>query len=324
MKHSRLAFYLLFLLFLFTPLSKAQDELAALLEVMDTGVEVQRVNTSNWIAVRVEAIVGVGDTIRTSATGRARVVFFADEITTEIQPNTTYHIQQFNGDETSFVIEAEVRAGETIQSLTRVLDAASSYHVNTPAMQLAARGTLFAIRVEADGRSAMLVSQGMVGAAAPDNTSAEVASGFGVRAKDTLSEVVPATTFAQLDSALDGCPATVTTVGDVSINVRQGANREATRIGVLDANEITKLVGTVESGEWYRVEFRGGYGWILSETARIAEDCAGLRQFPNNHGPENALLYTSLGDTINLQDLITPQPESTAAVESTPAPTSTP
>ncbi len=312
----------LLLLLLATQLSQAQNELAAMLKVVEAGVEVQRVNTTNWIPVTVEAIVGVGDTIRTNTNGRARIIFFADEIETEIQPDTLYRIQQFQGDDTSFKIEAEVLAGNTLQTLARLLNADSSYHVKTPAMQLAARGTLFAIRVESDGRSAMLVSQGRVAAAANDNkaneSQADVDAGFGVRAKETLSEVVAATTFAELDAALDGCEATITTQDDVSLNVRQGASLESARIGVIAANEITRLVGTVESGDWYRVEFRGGFGWILSTTAEVVENCAGLRRFPVNHGPENALLYSSLGDLITIQELITPQPETT------PEPTSTP
>lgn len=296
-------------------LAHAQEELAASMEVLAAGVEVQRVNTDGWIAVTVEAIVGVGDTIRTDATGRARITFFADGVDTELLPGTTYRIQQFQGDDTSFVIEAEVLAGQTTQRLTRLLDPNSSYNINTPAMQLVARGTAFAIRVESSGRSAMLVSEGSVGAGNPES-DAQVDPGFGIRADESLSDVVEATTFDGLDAALDGCSAALSTPDDVSLNVRLGAGQDFPRIGTVFAAEITNLVGTTETGDWYRIDFRGGFGWILSTTAEIGSGCAGLRLFPEGYGPEDASLYSSLGDPVTLEDL----PGAEATPETTPAP----
>ncbi|HUN09078.1 MAG TPA: SH3 domain-containing protein [Aggregatilineales bacterium] len=296
-------------------LAHAQEELAASLEVLAPGVEVQRVNTEGWIAVTVEAIVGVGDTIRTDATGRARITFFADGVDTELLPGTTYRIQKFQGNDTSFVIEAEVLAGQTTQRLTRLLDPNSSYNINTPAMQLVARGTAFAIRVEPSGRSAMLVSEGSVGAGNPES-DAQVDPGFGIRADESLSDVVEATTFDGLDAALDGCSAALSTPDDVSLNVRLGAGQDFPRIGTVSATDITNLVGTTESGDWYRIDFRGGFGWILSTTAEIGSGCAGLRLFPDGYGPEDASLYSSLGDPVTLEDL----PDAEATPEATPAP----
>src|SRR5688572_17836454 len=119
----------------------AQSDLAATMEVLSPGVEVMRAGTANWIAVRVEAIVGVGDHIRTDATGEARITYFADGVDTTILPNTEYAINTFSGDAETFNIEAEVVAGQTTQRLTRLLDAGSSYNIETPAMSLVARGT---------------------------------------------------------------------------------------------------------------------------------------------------------------------------------------
>lgn len=271
--------------------ASAQNELAATLEVLTSGVDVLRVNTANWIRVEIEAIVGVGDQIRTDTTGRARITFFADGVDTELLPNTQYRIGRFEGSEDSFTIEAEVIIGQTTQRLNRLLDANSKYEIDTPGMSMGARGTAFAIRVEADGRSAMLVSDGNV-AAANDSSSADVPPGFGIRAlvDQSLSEVVHATTFAELDAALDGCSASLTAPDDVSLNVRLGPARDFDKVGTIEPAQITVLFGTVESGGWYRIAFRGGFGWILSSTADISEDCAGLRIFPSDHGPEDITL----------------------------------
>lgn len=298
---------------IFPLLLHAQNELAATLEVLNAGVEVQRVNTLNWIPVSVEAIVGVGDRIRTDATGRARITFFADGVDTELLPDTVYRIQQFSGDDTQFTIQAEVLLGQTIQRLTRLLDAGSSYDITTPTMTLAARGTAFAIRVEEGGRAAMIVTEGTVNAA-KDAATADVPPEFGIRADAELSDVVRATTFAELDAAIDGCTASVSTADDVSINVRVGASTAFPRVGTIDAREIDRFMGVTEAGAWYRINFRGGFGWILSSSAEIVGQCAGLRVFPDNFGPEDVSLYESVGDPVEREALTLPviTPEATA------------
>ncbi|MCK6577035.1 MAG: FecR domain-containing protein [Anaerolineae bacterium] len=280
------------------PVVAQQPELAALLEVMEGVVEVNRVNTEQWIAVRVEAIVGVGDRIRTDTTGEARVTFFADGIETDIRPNTEMRIEQFRGNEQTFELQVEVILGQTLQRIERALDASSSYSVTTPAMSLAARGTQFAIRVEESGRSAMLVSEGNVEAANPEEVEA-VAPGFGIRAESAgeLSDVVRAATFEALDASLDGCSAVLTTIDDVSLNVRQAPSIDAALVGYIAAADIDILIGVTEAGKWYRIEFQGGFGWVQSTTAVIDENCAGLRLFPDDVAPEDASLFETSNGT---------------------------
>ncbi len=305
-------------LLLVTTSVQAQDELAATLEVLSPGVQVQRVNTVNWIDVRVEAIVGVGDRIRTDATGRALITFFTDGTETELEPSTEMIIQAFSGNESQFTISIEVLIGQTIQQLNRLLDPASRYEVITPGMNLGARGTQFAIRVEPDGRSAMLVREGEVEAANED-ASAAVPSGFGVRAPEdgALSDVVRASSFEELDAALDGCTAVLTTPDDVSLNVRLAPNIDAPRVGVISASDVNILIGKTESSGWYRIQYRGGFGWILSSTALVDETCVGLREFPDDQGAEDPTLYESLGDDVTLDSLLEfagqPSPEATTS-----------
>lgn len=277
---------LLLLVSLVAAAPAAQGELAATLEVLSAGVEVQRVNTANWIPVRVEAIVGVGDLIRTDAAGRARITFFADGTDTELLSNTEFRINTFNGGEAAFTLNAEVLVGQTVQRLNRLVDANSSYNIETPAMSLVARGTQFSIRVESSGRAAMLVQEGDVNAESDAaDAAANVSPGFGVRTEvgAPVSDVVRATSFEELDAALDGCSASITTPDDVSINVRAGASRDFPRIGFVDAASIQTLYGVSEAGDWYRIQLEDGFGWILASEAQIAEGCAGLRTFPDNY-----------------------------------------
>jgi hypothetical protein len=186
-----------------------------------------------------------------------------------------------------------------------LLSGNSAYNVKTPGMTLAARGTAFAVRVEADGRSAMLVSEGLV-AAADGEAEASVPTGFGVRAPvdGTLSEVVAATDFGQLDAALDGCGVTVTTPDDVSLNVRTGPSRDSALIGTIFAEDIAVFYGVSASGGWYRIMFGEGFGWVLTRTATLAGGCVRLREFPDDFQE---------GDSIEPVVDLTPQATETPA-----------
>ncbi len=257
--------------------------MAATLEVLEPGVEVLRADTSNWISVNLESIVGTGDTIRTDATGRVRITFFNDGTSTELLPNTEYVIREFSGDITSFTLTLEVVLGQTLQTLGRVLDQASEYKVITPAMALSARGTVFAIRVEDTGRAGMLVVDGVVGATA-EGEEAEVPPAFGIRAEleGELSPVVPASTFEELDAALDGCAGSVTIADDVSYNVRATPSTDAPVIAMIPATAIDRFFGVTQSSGWYLVDVDGQRGWILATVVTIDEACAGLRVFSDD------------------------------------------
>ncbi|MEO0565206.1 MAG: SH3 domain-containing protein, partial [Chloroflexota bacterium] len=112
-----------------------------------------------------------------------------------------------------------------------------------------------------------------------------------------------------LDAALDGCTAALSTVDDVRINVRTGASLDFPIAGSVFADDVTNLKGISEDGRWYRIDFRGGFGWVLSTNAEIQGQCAGLRSFEPAFGPEDATQYAFLGDPITLDDLQDAQPE---------------
>lgn len=295
-------------------MSSAQGELAAVLEVRAAGVEVQRVNTDIWIPVNVEAIVGVGDTIRTDESGSARIIFFADGTDTDLLPQTEYRIEEFAGDDSGFTLRVSVLAGQTTQRLNRIIDDNSSYDVQTPAMEMVARGTTFRIRVEDDGRAAMLVDEGVVGAIG-DESEADVPPAFGIRAAvgDTLSDVVAATNFDELDAALDGCSVDIGSVDDIQLNVRLGPSLDFPRVGTIAPAEIDIFIGQLADGSWYRIEFADNFGWVLASDVSVEGSCAGLRQFPADYGGEDPALYGDLGIEFDLSDFTPPAPPSDEA-----------
>ena len=59
-------------------MAQAPDQQAAVMSIIAGDVAVRRVNTVNWITTAVEAIVGVGDHIRSNDQGRSRITFFED------------------------------------------------------------------------------------------------------------------------------------------------------------------------------------------------------------------------------------------------------
>ncbi|MBN2470771.1 MAG: SH3 domain-containing protein [Anaerolineae bacterium] len=286
------------------PASSAQgSDLVAVLEVIEAGVEVRRAGVEMWAPVNVESLVGVGDAIRTDDTGQARITFFQDGAFTELTPNTEYHILTFRGDEARFNLKVEVLTGIVMQQFARLLDPASSYEVLTPGMAMTVRGTDFAIRVEDDGRSALLTYEGLVAAEA-GGTSAPVNPGFGVRAavQEELSAVVPATTFEELDAALDGCAGRFETDADVRLNVRVGPGLEFGRVGSIDPQDISHLVGVDETGTWYRFPYNQGYAWVNAHTFDVTT-CEVLRRFSLEDFEtemEDVGLYTDTGEVAEL------------------------
>lgn len=300
---------------------QSQSDRAAILEVLSPGVEILRAGTDNWLAISVESVVGIGDIVRTDESGTARITFFADGVDTEVLPSSEYRIDTFQEDDTSFTLRVSVLLGQTRQRLGRVLDAASSYSIDTPAMTLAARGTEFAVRVEDSGRSAMLVSEGVV-AADGESAEAEVPAEFGIRAPEDgpLSDVVRASTFDELDSALDGCTASVTTPDDVSINVRNAPSMDAEQIGYVNAADVGLFYGRTTSTGWYRIVFEDQYGWILSSSAEITNSCTMLREFADDYVEDGTSVLPQAGPTDTVDD--EPVPDD-AAEEAVPTPEAT-
>lgn len=269
------------------PVAHAQDELVATLEVFNAGVEIKRSGTDLWLPVSIESLVGQGDAIRTDETGEALITFFADGTSAELDPDTEIIITEFVGDDETeeFNLTLEILRGITRQQFAKLLDrdSGSSYRVVTPGINMTVRGTDFAVRVEDDGRSALITTEGLVDAA---NTPIE--AGFGVRAESlgALSDVVPATSFDELDAALDGCSAANALSGDILFVVRRAPSADSSLITTLAPAEIVEVFGVSEDEAWYRVPLDNpqfDFGWVSAELIELGSSCSMLREFSATH-----------------------------------------
>ncbi|HVO42563.1 MAG TPA: hypothetical protein VMT34_08065, partial [Aggregatilineales bacterium] len=260
--------------------------------------------------------------------GRARITFFANGTDTDVLPSTEFRIDDFTGSAAQYQLSVTVIIGQTTQRVEKLLDPGSSYQINSTGMEMAVRGTVFAVRVEKSGRSATIVGKGLIKSKgiAASSATVDVPEGYGVRADATrgLSDVVKATSFAQLDAALDGCAAVVQTIGDVVLNVRIGPGLSFQRIGQLETRRLEHVIGETETTKWYRVPFKGGFAWVFAPALKLDSGCAGLRQFPDSYGPENGSLYSGLDKDIVLTPIPTATPTVSLGIEATIAATTTP
>lgn len=318
-----LSFLLVAVVFAVRQSQAAENDLVASLETIKGQVSVKRFDSQNFVTVPKESLIGVGDTIKTDATGTGRITFFANGVETDVLPNSEFRIDVFNGSEDRYTLSVSVLVGQTVQRVTKLLDSGSSYTINSTGLEMAVRGTVFDVRVENTGRSATIVRDGAVTTTNPGTTGshseASVPAGFGVRAEagKGLSDVVPATNFAELDSSLDGCMGVISTLYDFRLNVRLGPSLQFARIGSLDTDIRIKLLGTTEAGEWFRIDFKGSYGWIYAPAVVIEPGCIKLREFPDDYRGEDPNSYTNLDPDITFT--VTPGPTPTLL----PIPTAT-
>ncbi len=283
-----------------------QANRVAQLTVDAAGVEIRRVNTDAWIPIRVESIVGVGDGIRTKAGGRASLRFFDGQIKVQIQPETEVKLDAFQGLLASFKIALSISKGFLRQSVGTSItkDNAKSFQLVTPAFSAYLLEGDSDTRVEVDSRSSVFTSSnGRLSVEGAKGVSSTVGRGEGVRAvpNEVISEVVPARSFASLDIALDGCPSSIALDNDVRLNVRLGAARSFQRIGGLDDKANLQVMGVAISGGWYRIRYRGGFGWIEVLKLPLPANCTDLRVFADKFGPENSAFYQDLSDVIKIE-----------------------
>jgi len=95
-----------------------------------------------WQTLPGPQIVGEGDWVRTDNLGEAQVAFFTGDLTT-ILPNTQAQIGKLQGTDASPVLTLDQSVGVMRHQIGRVLDANSSYEVNTPSAVITVRGTDF-------------------------------------------------------------------------------------------------------------------------------------------------------------------------------------
>ena len=292
------------------PALAQSDNSVARARVAAAGVEIQRVGTSAWVPIKVESLIGVGDSIRTTDKGRASVSFIDDVLIVDLSESSELNIEAYSGADNNFTVHAALQSGFARFKSLRTLGESEQFEIIMPGFTTAVQQGSGSLRVESSGRSALLAIADSKITAKGKPASVEVSENNGVRAESggALSDVVPALTFPQLDSSLDGCPSSVRLDDDVRLNVRLGSARTYPIIGGLAGDSAVQAMGITASGGWYRIQFKNGFGWIQFRTLPLDKSCAGLRLFADNFGPEDASLYADLTATYDVTVTDSPTP----------------
>ena len=122
------------------------------LSAAEGDVSVMKTGTDSWMEVEVGMYLEVGDSVRTGDDSSAEITFF-DGSTIELEAGTEIEIISLgiSGDNGSITIILEQTIGSIIFRVTKIIDPASRYEVETPAGVVAVRGSAVQVYVTEDG-----------------------------------------------------------------------------------------------------------------------------------------------------------------------------
>jgi hypothetical protein len=132
-----------------------------ILSITEGNVSVMKAGTAGWIEAEVGMSLGVGDSIKTGDDSSAEITFF-DGSTIELQAGTEIEIASLDisADTGSTTITLEQTIGNTISRVTKLLDPASRYEVETPTGVVAVRGSVMQVYVIEDGTTWIINLEG--------------------------------------------------------------------------------------------------------------------------------------------------------------------
>lgn len=122
------------------------------------------IDESLWQIVTEPMVVGLGDQIRTGATGWAEVVFF-EGTSSQLLANTQIIITELDlpdDDGSSFGITFELLIGDTYNTASAILDEDSKFEISMPGATASVRGTVWYTRVMPTGCSMVYTEEGSV------------------------------------------------------------------------------------------------------------------------------------------------------------------
>ena len=125
------------------------------LTIFSTGggnVSVMKAGSNTWIEAEVEMSLEPGDTIRSGDNSSAEITFL-DGSTIELQAGTEIEVASldYSADTGSATVVVKQTIGSIIFRVTKIVDPASRYEVETPAGVVAVRGSAVQITVIEDG-----------------------------------------------------------------------------------------------------------------------------------------------------------------------------
>jgi len=138
-----------------------------ILSITEGDVFVMKAGTNDWMEGAVEMSLGVGDKLKTGDDSSAEITFF-DGSTMELEAGTQVEITSldFSAGTDVTTITLMQTIGTTISRVTKLLDPASRYEVETPSGVVAVRGSGVEIHVGEDGTAWGCNLEGEIWAAA--------------------------------------------------------------------------------------------------------------------------------------------------------------
>jgi uncharacterized repeat protein (TIGR01451 family) len=122
-----------------------------MLSITEGDVFIMKAGTDSWIEAQVGMSLESGDIIKSGDSSSAEITFF-DGSTIELEAGTEIEVVSLGISDTgSTTISLKQAIGSTISRVTKLVDSASSYEVETSACVAAVRGSSMLVQVIADG-----------------------------------------------------------------------------------------------------------------------------------------------------------------------------
>jgi hypothetical protein len=166
MRRKLLSILFLFILVASTLVGCAPTSTLTILSITEGNVFVMKAGTASWIEAQAGMSLEAGDSIKTDESSSAEITFF-DGSTIELQAGTEIKIASLDisTDTGSTTITLEQAIGNTISRVTKIVDPASRYEVETPTGVAGVRGSVMQVYVIEDGTSWIINLEGDVWAA---------------------------------------------------------------------------------------------------------------------------------------------------------------
>jgi hypothetical protein len=126
-------------------------------------VDILKAGSSTWQPVEADTRIEAGSRVRTGPDAAVQLTFFEGS-TTDLTSNTEVSIDQMSSlkKDVGRVIILQQWTGRTYHRVQPLLDVDSRFEVETPSAVASVRGTEFALDVETDGATRVIVVEGLV------------------------------------------------------------------------------------------------------------------------------------------------------------------
>jgi ferric-dicitrate binding protein FerR (iron transport regulator) len=166
-----------------SPTGNIESTPLTVLSVAGGEVLVMKSGASGWVSGEVGMTLGVNDKIKTAAGGHATITFFEGS-TIELEGGTEISLSELGLDGTASHIGIGQQIGNTVSRVTKLVDPASSYDVETPVAIASVRGTTMSVSVASNGKTIVGNIEGQVSVTAqgvevelPEGTTSTVLPG---------------------------------------------------------------------------------------------------------------------------------------------------